>query len=84
MAVLQVRSIDDKMYKALGRRAKMDNLSISQEVTLIIEKFLATPVNQSSFTDEEVLQLAGSWDDSRTAEEISFFVREARSTDRFQ
>jgi len=84
MATLQVRSMDDEMYQALGRRAAMDNRSISQEVTLIIEKFLATPADQSPSTDEEALRLAGSWEDSRSAEEIANSIRKVRSTDRFQ
>ncbi len=84
MAVLQVRSISDEMYTALGRRAAMDNRSISQEVVSIIERFLATPQVQSSTIDEEALRLAGSWEDSRTAREIAASIREARSTDRFR
>jgi len=84
MAVLQVRSMDDEMYQALGRRAKMDNRSISQEVICIIEKFLATSADQSPSTDEEALRLAGSWEDSRPTEKIAESIREARSTHRFQ
>lgn len=84
MAVLQVRSMDDEMYQALGRRAKMDNRSISQEVISIIEKFLSTPADQSPSIDEAAMRLAGSWEDSRSAKEISGSIRKARSTDRFQ
>ena len=83
MAVLQVRSMDDGLYKALGRRAAMDNRSISQEVISIIERFLATPQNQSPTTDEEALRLAGSWEDSRPAGEIADSIRKERSSDRF-
>jgi plasmid stability protein len=84
MAVLQVRSMDDEMYRALGRRAAMDNRSISQEVICIIERFLATPADQSPSTDEEALRLAGSWEDSHSAEEMAASIRKARSTDRFR
>ncbi len=45
MAVLQVRNMADDLYGALGRRAALDNRSISQEVVEIIEKYLATPRN---------------------------------------
>ena len=84
MAVLQVRSISDEMYAALGRRAAMDNRSISQEVVSIIERFLATPQDQSPTIDEEALRLAGSWEDSRPPREIAASIRETRSTDRFR
>lgn len=32
MANLQVKSIDDDLYESLGRRAAMENRSISQEI----------------------------------------------------
>ena len=43
MATLQVRSMDDRLYEALGRRAAMDNRSISQEVVMIIKEYLSAP-----------------------------------------
>ena len=41
MATLQVRSIDNQLYKALGRRAAQDNRSISQEVDAILQEYLS-------------------------------------------
>lgn len=84
MAVLQVRSMDDELYKALGRRAALDNRSISQEVISIIERHLSKPFEEILKTDDEALKLAGSWDDPRSPEEITSSIREARNTDRFQ
>lgn len=83
MAVLQVRNMADDLYGALGRRAALDNRSISQEVIEIIKKYLATPRNFPA-ADEEALRMAGSWGDSRTAEEIAATIRKERSTRRFQ
>jgi len=84
MAVLQVRSMDDELYTALGRRAALDNRSISQEVISIIEKHLSEPLREFSKTDDEALKLAGSWDDPRSAQEIASTIRSSRTTDRFQ
>ena len=84
MAILQVRSMDDDLYGALGKRAAMENRSISQEVIEIIKRYLATPRSLSAATDEEALRLAGSWDDSRSAEELASAIRMDRSTGRFQ
>lgn len=84
MAVLQVRSMDDELYGALGRRAAMENRSISQEVIEIITRYLATPRSRTAAADEEVLRLAGSWEDSRAAKEIADEIRKRRSTDRFK
>ena len=83
MAVLQVRTMDDDLYEALGRRAAMDNRSISQEVIMIIKSFLSRPEAVAS-PDEEALKLAGAWSDERSAEEISDSVRSARKSDRFK
>jgi plasmid stability protein len=83
MAVLQVRNMADDLYGALGRRAALDNRSISQEVIEIIQHYLATPRSMLA-ADEEALNLAGAWVDSRSADEIAGDVRQARSTRRFR
>jgi len=84
MAVLQVRTLDDDLYEALGRRAMMEHRSISQEVILMIKQFLATPLNASFHSDEEALKLAGSWEDDQTEKEQAISIRSARETDRFK
>ena len=43
MANLQVKSMDDQLYQALGKRAAMDQRSISQEVIFIIKDYLRIP-----------------------------------------
>jgi len=43
MATLQVRSVDDQLYEALGKRAIMENRSISQEVIFILRAYLSSP-----------------------------------------
>ncbi len=83
MAVLQVRNMADDLYGALGRRAALDNRSISQEVIEIIKTYLATPRSRRG-GDEEALQMAGSWDDSRAADEIVSQLRQERTTRRSQ
>ncbi len=82
MAILQVRSMDKDLYMALGRRAELENRSISQEVIEIIKKYLATPVSRMAAADDEALRLAGSWDDSRSEKEIAGAIRKDRTTRR--
>jgi plasmid stability protein len=84
MAVLQVRSMDDALYGALGRRAAQENRSISQEVIEIVKRYLAAPRSVSAGADEDALRLAGSWDDPRSAAVIAGDLRKARSTRRFR
>jgi len=86
MATLQVRSIDDQLYRALGARAAQDNRSISQEVVAIIKDYLSRPAPQHRNVTEEFLQLCGSWQDDGSEQEIAAGIRQARvdSASRFQ
>ena len=70
MAMLQVRDLDDRLYDRLRFAAKIDNRSISQQVVTILQNyFTSIPVKTKNAT-EEFLKLAGSWEDSRTTDEI--------------
>ena len=79
MANLQVKSIDDQLYKSLGKRAAMENRSISQEVIYILKSYLAIPASQHRQVNDQFLALCGSWDDERSAEEITDDLRKERS-----
>ncbi len=84
MATLQVKGMDDRLYEALGARAKMDNRSISQEVIALIRQFLATPPADTAKASKGLADLSGGWEDSRSPEEIIDDLRKARSsTNRF-
>jgi plasmid stability protein len=80
LATLQVKGIDDRLYKALGARAAMDNRSVSQEVVTIIQEFLSRPVQKPSEATRAFLELAGSWSDSRPPEKIAVEIRKSRRT----
>jgi hypothetical protein len=72
--------MDDALYASLGRRAAMENRSISQQVVEIVQRYLSAPApNQFKCADEAVLELAGSWKDDRTAEEIVADIRKSRT-----
>ena len=70
MANLQVKDIDENLYNSLKRRAALEKRSVSQEVVLIIEKYLSSPEQFQKNPTKEFLQMAGSWIDNRSAEEI--------------
>lgn len=85
MANLQVRSIDDSLYKALGRRAAMENRSISQEVVAILKAYLSAPKMLHENATHAFLEMCGTWSDQRNSEEIIEEIRQARrTTDRFR
>jgi plasmid stability protein len=78
MATLQVKGIDDALYKALGARAAMDNRSVSQEVVTMIQGFLARPPHDPKDATRAFLELSGSWAEGRTAKKIAHAIRKAR------
>lgn len=85
MATLQVRSIDEQLYKALGRRAAMENRSISQEVVSMLKVYLSTPTANYQGLAARFLEMCGSWNDARDADDIIGEIRRARRTsERFQ
>ena len=85
MATLQVRSIDDDLYKALGRRAAMDNRSISQEVVAILKAFLSSPKAQHTNATTDFLSMCGTWVDEKSSDQIVRELRQSRTkNDRFK
>jgi plasmid stability protein len=84
MANLQVRSIEDQLYKALARRASMENRSISQEVIAILKAYLSIPSSKYEQATDHFLELCGTWEDERSEEMIVKEIRNDRSiNDRF-
>ena len=82
MATLQVKNLDDRLYQAPGARAAMDNRSTSQEVVTLIRQFLAQRPTDPREATIQLPELAGSWDDERSAEHIASDLREARRSRR--
>lgn len=78
MANLQVKGMDDELYAALGARAAMDNRSISQEVVAMIKESLARRTGDPSAVTRELLELAGSWEDERSAKQVASDIRKSR------
>ena len=81
MANLQVRSFDDQLYVALGRRAKMENRSISQEVISILKKHLSSPVSQHEKNTQNFLELCGTWESEQSSAQIIKEIKQSRRTD---
>ncbi len=78
MAVLQVRGIDDQLYSALGALASRESRSISQEVISILQAYLSRANVSSKNSTDAFLDLAGSWEDGRTANELANELRKNR------
>ncbi len=82
MAILQVRDVDDHLYTALKSAAKEEKRSISQEVIVILRKYLANPSHCQINPTRDFLSLSGSWTDDRPAGTIIADIREQRKNSR--
>ena len=82
MATLQVRDIDDGVYKELKQRAKIKHRSLSQEVAYIIEEYLSQPNRDYKKQSDMLLELAGSWEGPESATEIVESIRKSRVNSR--
>jgi plasmid stability protein len=80
MATLQVKGMDDDLYRALAARAAQERRSISQQVTKIIQDFLARRRGTAEETTAAWRELCGTWADERAAEEIAEDIRRARKS----
>ena len=80
MANLQVKGLDEGFYEDLKRLAVEENRSLSQQVVVMLREYLAKrdAVRRAATPAEVLLQLAGSWEDERSAEEIVRDIRGAR------
>jgi plasmid stability protein len=80
MATLQVKGMDDDLYRALSARAVQERRSISQQVTTIIQDYLARRRGSAEETTAALLELCGTWVDDRPAEEIARDLSKARKS----
>ena len=78
MATLQVKGMDDDLYRALAARAAQEQRSISQQVKRIIQDHLAQRRGSAAETTTALLELCGTWIDDRSAEEIANDIRRTR------
>ena len=84
MANLQIKNIDERLYEQIKQLARDENRSISQQVLFLIRNRLSRKGRtQSDETAAQVLlDLAGSWDDPRTAERIVADIKASRRSSR--
>ncbi len=80
MATLQVKGMDDDLYRALAARSKKNCRSISRQVTMIIRDFLSAENGSAEEKTAAFLELCGTWADERTAEEIVREIRNGRKS----
>jgi hypothetical protein len=84
MANLQIKGMDDDLYAQLKSLAASENRSISQQVLFLLKLYLARKHQfQEARTPAQVLlELSGSWEDDRSAENIVKDLKSGRKNSR--
>jgi len=80
MANLQIKGIDDELYYVIKKLAASEQRSVSQQVLFLVKSYLA---NKSRFDaaktpSEVLLELHGSWQDEREADQIIDQIKKGR------
>lgn len=82
MANLQIKGIQDELYAEIKKLAASENRSISQEILFLVKDYLARRehVRKLKTPAQVLLDLAGSWEDNREAEQIIAEIKSARKS----
>ena len=80
MANLQIKGIDYDLYNDIKRLAASQNRSVSQQVMMLIRQYLSKQhqIEKTKSPVQVLLELSGSWDDDKTAEEIIMSIKKDR------
>ena len=82
MANLQIKGIQDELYDEIKKLALAENRSVSQQVLFLIKEYLARRKHIKTIKPpaQVLLELCGSWDDERQAEQIVAEIRAGRKS----
>jgi hypothetical protein len=72
MANLQIKGIKDEFYAQIKALADSENRSISQQVLYLIKEYIVKEksIKKTKTPAQVLLELTGSWADTKNAEEI--------------
>ncbi len=84
MANLQIKGIEDELYQELKKMAAEENRSVSQQALFLVKEYLARKRHMRALKTpaQILLDLAGSWEDSRDSAKIIAQIRKARTNSR--
>ncbi|MFZ5994973.1 MAG: hypothetical protein ACOYU4_08315 [Thermodesulfobacteriota bacterium] len=84
MANLQIKGVKEDLYEEIKRLAAAENRSVGQEMLFLVKEYLSRKGRMDSLKmpAQVLLELAGSWEDDKTAEEIVAEIRSARKNSR--
>ena len=82
MANLQIKGIQDALYAKIKELAAAENRSVSQQILFLVKEHLGKRryVQGLKTPAQVLLELSGSWEDDRGAEQIVREIKSARKT----
>lgn len=80
MANLQIKGIQDSLYAEIKAMASAENRSLSQQVLFLVKEYLAKRKHLMALKTpaQVLLELSGSWDGDKGAEQIVDEIKAAR------
>ena len=84
MANLQIKNIQDELYEEIKKLASSENRSVSQQVLFLVREYLAKRKHLTAAKSpaQVLLELSGSWEDNKNAEQIVKEIKSARKSSR--
>ena len=81
MAILQIKGIPGEFYEQIKEMAGAENRSVSQQVLYLIKEHMAKGKAAKTIKTpaQVLLELAGSWSDTKDAEQIVLELKKGRS-----
>ena len=80
MANLQIKGIEDELYRELKKMAAEENRSVSQQALFLVKEYLARKRHLRTLKTpaQTLLDLSGSWEDNRDQAKIVAQIKKAR------
>ena len=80
MANLQIKGMEDELYRELKRMAAEENRSVSQQALFLVKEYLARKRHMRALKTpaQILLDLSGSWEDDRNSVKIITQIKKAR------
>jgi hypothetical protein len=84
MANLQIKNVEDNLYEEIKKLASAENRSVSQQVLFLVKEYLAKRKHLTATKSpaQVLLDLSGSWEDDKNAEQIVKEIKSARKSSR--
>jgi len=72
MANLQIKGIEENLYKKIKEIAASENRPVSQQILFLIKEYISrkSTIHSLKPPAQILLELSGSWEDARSADKI--------------